>query len=256
MSHPNPDTAPSPRLSVVVPAFQEHDRIASTVAALRDALGALDGGVEIVVVDDGSSDGTADEARAAGAAQVIVLPVNRGKGAAVRTGMAAARGRTVAFTDADLSYAPSQLVDLLEHVESGYDVVVGSRAHADTTTVVRAGLVRQVGGRVINLCTRSVLQGKYRDTQCGLKAFTADAARLVCERGRVDGFSFDVELFVIVERNGLKLFEAPVTVANTSRSTVNVARDGVRLVRDVLRIRRWARAGVYDAAGGVGSGPS
>ena len=135
------------------------------------------GGLEVVVVDDGSTDGTARRGPLAGADQVIVLPVNRGKGAAVRAGMLAARGRTLAFTDADLSYSPDHLVDLLEQVESGWDVVVGSRRHDDTTTLVRARRVREIGGRAINLLTRLVLLGKYRDTQCGLKAFRSDVAR-------------------------------------------------------------------------------
>jgi len=245
---------PSPgqaRLSVVVPAYLEHDRIGASIDVIRDALGTLDGGVEIVVVDDGSTDGTADAARAAGADVVVVHHHNRGKGAAVRTGMRAASGRTVAFTDADLSYTPSQLCALLAEIESGWDVVVGSRAHPDTETIVRSSFVRAVGGRVINMLTRSVLRGRYRDTQCGIKAFRSDVAKLVFDRARIDGFAFDVEVFAIVERNGLSLTEAPVTVSHTSRSTVHAARDGWRLVRDLLRIRRWARAGVYDATAHV-----
>jgi len=235
------------RLSLVVPAYEEQDRIAATISTVRAALGDLDGGFELVVVDDGSSDATAARAREAGADQVLVHERNRGKGAAVRTGVLAARGRTIAFTDADLAYAPSQVLTLAEQVEAGADVVVGSRAHAGTQTMVRARPIRVVGGRVINLLTRSVLRGRHRDTQCGLKAFRADAARFVFERTRVDGFAFDVEIFVIVERNGLRLVEAPVTVTNTTRTTVHVVRDAWRLVRDLIRIRRWARAGLYDA---------
>lgn len=170
---------------------------------------------------------------------------NRGKGAAVRTGVLAATGDTVAFTDADLSYAPEQLGGLLEIVESGFDVVVGSRKHEMTRTLVQAGRLREIGGRVINWLTHAVLLGNYRDTQCGLKAFRADAARVIFERSKIDGFAFDVEVFVIAERNGLKLAEVPVTVVNTTRSTVRVARDALLLVRDLFRIRRWLRRGVY-----------
>jgi phosphomannomutase len=236
-----------------VPAYEEHDRIGWSVAAIREAFGALEGGVQIVVVDDGSDDGTATAARGAGADIVLVHDRNRGKGAAVRTGVRAATGRTIAFTDADLSYSPSQLRQLLEGVESGWDVVVGSRAHIGTRTIVRPPVVRTVGGRVINWLTRPVLRGRYRDTQCGIKAFRSDAAKLIFERSRVDGFAFDVELFVIAERNNLSLVEAPVTVSNTTRSTVRVPRDGWRLVRDLWRIRRSARAGVYDAPRAVAS---
>jgi dolichyl-phosphate beta-glucosyltransferase len=215
------------------------------VAAVRSALARVEGGVELIVVDDGSTDGTADQARAAGADRVITHATNRGKGAAVRTGVLAATGGTIAFTDADLSYAPEQLEGLLEIVESGFDVVVGSRKHDMTRTLVQAGRLRELGGRVINRLTRAVLLGNYRDTQCGLKAFRAEAGRFIFERSKIDGFAFDVEVFVIAERNGLTLAEVPVTVVNTTRSTVRVARDALRLVRDLFRIRRWLRKGAY-----------
>lgn len=243
-----PVPAGGPRLSVVVPAFREEDRIAATVAEIRAALGALHtaGDLEIVVVDDGSDDATADAAEAAGADVVLRCTPNRGKGAAVRAGVLAAGGRTVAFTDADLSYAPSQLLRLLEGVEAGWDVVVGSRQHVETRTVVRAGRLREVGGRIINLLTGLVLLGRYRDTQCGLKAMRSDVGRVIFERARIDGFAFDVEVFHLVERYRLTLLEVPVEVVNSSRSTVNVARDALRLVRDLFRIRRWGRIGQYE----------
>lgn len=235
------------RLSVVVPAFRE-ERIGHTVDRLREGLAKIDedGGLEIVVVDDGSHDGTAELAEQAGADQVLRQPVNRGKGAAVRVGMLVARGRTVAFTDADLSYEPEQLIELMEHVEDGWDVVVGSRRHTDTTTLVRARRLRELGGRAINLLTNLVLLGAHRDTQCGIKAFRSDVARLVFSHSHVDGFAFDVEVFHLVERYRLSLLEVPVRVTNSSRSTVKVLRDAYRLVRDLFRIKRWARLGVYD----------
>ena len=236
------------RLSVVVPAYRECDEIGATVTALRRSLEAVadNGGLEVIIVDDGSGDGTPEAARAAGADLVLEQPVNRGKGAAVRRGVLAAQGRTVAFTDADLSYSPDQLERLLIKVEEGWDVVVGSRRHDDTTTLVRAGRLREVGGRAINLLTQAVLLGHYRDTQCGLKAFRGDVARLLFGQSMVDGFAFDVELFHLAERYRLSLAEVPVSVANSSRSTVRVARDAWRLVRDLFRVRRWAKQGRYD----------
>jgi glycosyltransferase involved in cell wall biosynthesis len=235
------------RLSIVVPAYQEGEAIAGTVLALRHALDTVDayGGVEIVVVDDGSTDDTAEAARTAGADLVVVHPRNRGKGAAVRSGVLAAHGRTIAFTDADRSYSPDQIPGLVALVEEGWDVVVGSRRHTDTTTLVRAGRLREIGGRAINLLTRAVLLGEYRDTQCGLKAFRSDAARLIFARTRVDGFAFDVEVFHLVERYHLSLTEVPVTIANSSRSSVRVVRDALRLVRDLFRVRQWAAEGRY-----------
>ncbi|MCC5953270.1 MAG: glycosyltransferase family 2 protein [Acidimicrobiia bacterium] len=247
----SPTARPAPpgefRLSVVVPAYREPD-IGASVAVIRQALADVhdDGGVEVIVVDDGSHDGTAERASEAGADRVVRQPVNRGKGAAVRAGMLVARGRTVAFTDADLAYSPDHLLTLLAEVESGWDVVVGSRRHTDTTTLVRARRVRELGGRAINLLTRVVLLGHHRDTQCGLKAFRGDVARILFSHSHVDGFAFDVELFLLVERYGFSLHEVPVTVVNTGGSTVRVVRDAARLVRDLFRIRAWSALGVYD----------
>ena len=245
------DQSPAPgtaRLSVVIPAYREGDRVARTVARLRSTLAdvAASGGLEIVVVDDGSGDDTADHARAAGADQVLVQPENRGKGAAVRAGMLAAHGRTVAFTDADLSYPPEQLFRLLAEVESGWDVVVGSRKHVETKTLVRGRRLREVSGRAFNTLTVAVLLGQYRDTQCGLKAFRADAARLMFSHTRVDGFAFDVELLHLAERYRLSLTEVPVELANSETSSVRVGIDAMRMVRDLFRVRRWAARGVYD----------
>lgn len=242
------DRAPGDvRLSVVVPAFGEAERIGHTVQRLRRELALVgdDGGLEIVVVDDGSPDDTVGAARRAGADQAIRLPQNQGKGGAVRAGMLAARGRTIAFTDADLAYSPDQILHLLVEVEQGWDMVVGSRRHTGTTTLVRARRLREIGGRVINVLTTALLLGQYRDTQCGLKAFRSDSARLLFAQTRINGFAFDIELFHLAERYELSVLEVPVRVENSERSTVKVARDAFRLMRDLIRVRRWAKQGAY-----------
>jgi putative flippase GtrA len=241
------------RATVVLPALDEVARIGATIAAVRVALAgvAADGGVEIVVVDDGSSDGTADAALAAGADQVVVLPHNRGKGAAVRAGVAAARGRTIAFTDADLSYSPDQLAAVIGAVEDGWDVAVGNRRHPGTTTVRGAGALRDLGSRAINLVTMAVLLSRPHDTQCGLKAFRSDVAAALFGLARVDRFAFDIELLHLVERHELSLTEVPVRLVSADRSTVHVVRDGLRLLRDVWRIRHWSATGAYELPEGV-----
>ncbi|MGI9603918.1 MAG: glycosyltransferase [Acidimicrobiales bacterium] len=231
------------RLSVVVPAYREADRIESTVDTLRAGLGGI-GSVEIVVVDDGSDDDTAS--RAAGADQVVVLPDNQGKGAAVRAGMLEAQGRVCAFVDADLAYGPDVVDALARAVEEGWDIAVGNRRHVATHTLVRAGRLREVGGRLVNLATQALLLGQYRDTQCGVKAMRRDVARSLFARTTIDGFAFDIELFHLVERDRLTLVEVPVTVTNSSRSTVHIVRDTGRLFRDLWRIRVASRTGVYD----------
>ena len=247
---PRPRPAPpgDVRLSVVIPAFCEEEAIASTIDRVRSELAGIadEGGLEVIVVDDGSPDDTAGRAREAGADLVVRLEQNSGKGAAVRTGMLAARGRCVAFTDADLSYAPAQIVGLLTRIEDGWDVVVGSRKHTETRTLVENRRLREVGGRVINMFTSLVLLGQYRDTQCGLKAFRSDVAQLVFSRSVIDGFAFDVEVFHLVERYRLSLDELPVELVNSQRSTVRVIRDAIRLIRDLFRIRRRGRRGGYE----------
>ncbi len=245
---PRPPAPGDRRLTVVVPAYGEVDRIAATVTRLGDDLAdvAADGGLEVVVVDDGSDDGTADAALAAGADQVVVQPQNRGKGAAVRAGVLAARGRTVAMLDADLSYAPDQVRRVLAAVEDGWDVAIGDRGHPDSRTLVPARSVRALGSRFINRLTYAVLLGSYRDTQCGLKGFRSDVGRFVFAQARVDGFAFDIEVLHLVERYQLSLVEVPVEVANSGRSTVRAAREAFRLVVDLFRIRHWAAEGRYE----------
>jgi dolichyl-phosphate beta-glucosyltransferase len=232
----------------VIPAFDEAARIRGTVDAVRVALAdtAQDGGAEIVVVDDGSRDGTADAALEAGADQVVVLPENRGKGAAVRAGVAAARGRTIAFTDADLAYSPDQLLRVLGQVEGGWDVAIGSRRHPDATRVHGAGALRDLGSRAVNVLAMAVLLSHPHDTQCGLKAFRSDVGKAVFGMARVDRFAFDIEILHLVERHGFTVAEVPVELRMGERTTVRLVRDTARLLRDLWRIRSWSAAGAYD----------
>jgi dolichyl-phosphate beta-glucosyltransferase len=243
--HDRPDAPGEVRLTVVLPAYEEAARIGAAVVAVREALADVD--PEILVVDDGSTDGTAAEAAAAGA-RVVQLERNQGKGAAVRAGMLAATGRTVAFTDADLAYPPSLLRDLLAEVEDGWDVAVGSRWHRDSRALARPSLVRRVSSRLFNLLTATVLLGQYRDTQCGCKAFRSDVARLLFGHTRLDGFAFDVEVLHLVERYRLSLTEVPVQVTDGGSSTVRVASAALRMIRDLFRIRRWGSEGAYERA--------
>lgn len=228
----------TPRLSVVLPAYRAEAFVAESVRRLRRELPELEGSLEVVVVDDGSGDRTADEAWAGGADQVLTLPVNGGKGAAVRAGVLAARGAVVAFTDVDLAYAPPQLARLLERAEAGADVVVGSRLHVDTTTLVRARRIRELTGRLFGLLTAwLVLDGRVRDTQCGLKAFRREAGRALFAAVRTDGFAFDVEVLAIALRRHMRVEEVPVQVSNSDQSTVRVRRDALRMLLDLVRIR-------------------
>lgn len=243
MRRPVPDG--EVRVSVVVPAYREEARIADTVARIRSELDVYASDLEIVVVDDGSPDGTADAARRAGADLVVVQPQNLGKGAAVRAGVLAAHGRTIAFTDADLAYSPHQLASFVEAIEGGYDVAIGNRHHADTDTLAGTSAVRSFGSRVVNMATSLMLLGNYRDTQCGCKAFRADVGRIVMGAGTIDGFAFDIEVLHLVERYGLSMIELPVEVVNSDTSTVRALRDGVGVILDIVRIRRLSQKERY-----------
>ena len=232
---------------MIVPAYREAGRIGDTVGALRAALDGVDaaGGAEIVVVDDGSDDGTAAAARAAGADVVVELGSNCGKGAAVRAGMRAASGTVLAFTDADLAYAPGQLVGLLDEVERGADVVVGNRRHPESVAVTDPSGLRRAGSVVVGLLRTVLRLGRGRDTQCGLKAFSRKAADLVVDASVMDRFSFDIEALFLADRLGMRVTEVPVEVVNSDVSSVRVAHDGWKLVFDMARIRTRSLLGRY-----------
>lgn len=246
-----PAARPAPagplRLSVVVPAYREAERIAETVQTLHDHLGTLlaPEDFEIIVVDDGSGDGTATVAAATGLARGEVLEKNLGKGGAVRHGMRVATGRSRVFLDADLAYGPDEVIRLMSELEQGWDVVVGSRRDSRLVTQTSAGLLRDVGGRLVNLATHVLLLGRYRDTQAGIKGFRGDVADLIFAKTQLNGFSFDIEIFHLVERWRLTLKEIPMTVAETDSSTVNLVRDTMQLLADIGRIRRWSARGAY-----------
>jgi dolichyl-phosphate beta-glucosyltransferase len=246
---PRPAAPGDLRVTVVVPAYGEAERVGTTVARLREALAPLGDDVEVLVVDDGSPDATAEEAAAAGA-RVLRLEANRGKGAAVRAGVLAARGRSVVFTDADLAYPPEQVAAVVRELEDGWDVVVGSRRHPSSADAAGASALRVVSGRLFNLLTATVLLGQYRDTQCGLKGFRADVGRLLFSHTRLERFAFDVEVLHLVERYRLSLTEVPVVLVRAPGSTVRVGLDALRMVRDLFRVRRWAGLGAYDIGDG------
>ena len=197
-------------LSVVIPAYNERARLPRTLERIRGFLAGRPH--EIVVVDDGSADGTAEAARAAAGDALVLLrnEGNRGKGYSVRRGMLAARGARRLMTDADLSTPIEELARLEQALEDGHGVAIGSRALAGARIEVRQPLYRESLGRLFNVFVRALAVPGVRDTQCGFKLFTAAAAQAVFTAARLDGFSFDVEALFIARQLGYRVAEVPV----------------------------------------------
>jgi glycosyltransferase involved in cell wall biosynthesis len=203
-----------------------------------------DARAELIVVDDGSEDGTAEVAAAhlAGlpGAKIVRLALNSGKGAAVRAGVAHSRGQSIVFMDADLATDLNDLPALLEALETS-DVAIGSRG-LPGSTVDGATTARARMGRTFNRLARAVTGLNLRDTQCGFKAFRAPVAQLLFHLGIVDGFAFDVEILALARRMGYRVAEVPVHWQAIEDSRVDVMRDPARMVRDlVLTQARWRR---------------
>jgi len=246
-------TAPS--LSVVVPAYNEVRRLPATLASIRAYLLGLDREHEILVVDDGSSDETAQVAREAGEdVRVLRHDTNRGKGYAVRRGMLGATGARRLMTDADLSTPIGELATLEAEIDRGFDVAIGSRAVVGALIEVHQPVYREAMGRLFNRLVQALLLPGLCDTQCGFKLFTARAARAAFSASSLDGFSFDVEALYVARHQGLRIAEVPVTWRNDAATRVGLA-GGAAAFADLARIRLRARRGAYGAPGGASGEP-
>jgi dolichyl-phosphate beta-glucosyltransferase len=245
----------TPALSVVVPAFNEATRLPGTLARLREWLAGCALHYEIVVVDDGSTDGTAEAARAAaGEAFVLLRHVpNRGKGYAVRRGMLAATGARRLMTDADLSTPVEELPKLMAALDRGFEVAIGSRAITGARVEVHQPAYREAMGRLFNVLVQALLLPGLHDTQCGFKLFTARAAEAAFGACRLDGFSFDVETLYVARCRGMRIAEVPVVWRNDAATRVSLGAGGAAFA-DLLRIRLRALGGAYRLGGEPSSG--
>ena len=235
-----------PSLSIVLPCLDEAERLPGTLAAYLAHFPPDRAEVELVVVDDGSTDGTtaiADQIAAADPrVRVVRTPHNHGKGYAVRIGIQAAQGELVVFTDADGSYGPEQLervVAALDRAPVAIGARLGGRAGAGSP-------LRRLASRVFNRVMRLLLGLPFHDTQCGLKGFRRGAAEATFRRARVDGFAFDAEALWIARRLGIEVVEVPVRAEERQGSKVRLGGDALRMVADVWKVRRAAARGVYD----------
>ena len=224
-------------LSVVIPAFNEEKRLPRTLASILAFLRGRGETFEVVVVDDGSSDGTAEVARQAGPeVRVLQNPGNRGKGYSVRNGMLNASGAWRLMSDADLSTPIEELDRLKEALTRGGEVAIASRAVVGANLEKRQSSAREFSGRFFNLLVRILHLPGIKDTQCGFKLFSKAAAEAAFQDARLDGFAFDVEALVRARRAGFQILEVPVTWRNDEQSRVSLGR-GLAAFVDLFRLK-------------------
>ena len=236
---------PGVGLSVIIPAYNEGARLPAFLDSVLGWCREQAPDTEVIVVDDGSSDGTAKLATREGV-RVISHIKNAGKGAAVRTGMFAARGRKRLFADADGATSMAELPALTEATEGGADIAVASREGADKR--VEASALRRFLGRWFNRTVRMGAVKGIRDTQCGFKLFATPTALELFEVAQEDGFAFDVELLLLAQKRGLKIAEVFVNWTEMPGSKVSLFRDGWRMLKAVRRIKKRHKRGDYDSA--------
>jgi glycosyltransferase involved in cell wall biosynthesis len=238
-------------LSIVVPAYNEEQRIPPTLERLHRFLSTLPLRTEIVVVDDGSRDDTCGVVTRAMAKmpnlRLVRQTPNRGKGAAVRMGMLEARGQIRVMCDADGSMPPEQLPRLLAPIIACQaEISIGSRYAPGAKTDKKQPFYRVLWSRLANRVIQRSLVPGVRDTQCGFKAFTAEAARDLFRYGRIDGWAFDLEILALARRRGFAIAEIGVEWADDGRSRVNPLKDMWKVIREALTIRKNLRRGVYN----------
>jgi dolichyl-phosphate beta-glucosyltransferase len=239
--HRNPGSA-GPQLSLIFPCYNEEGRLPASLARVQEYLEARDLSYEILIVDDGSADGTLAfaEAEAARDGRIRVLSYgrNEGKGYAVRYGARNARGQWVLFSDADLSTPIEELDKFLPLLEQGYDVVIGSRALAGSQIQVHQPWWRERAGRLANFCIRRLSGMQFPDTQCGFKLFTRRAAADIFPQLTISGWMFDVEVLVIARKLGYRIVDVPVTWINSGDSRVRLSH-APGVAAELMRIRSY-----------------
>ncbi|MBW4038630.1 MAG: glycosyltransferase family 2 protein [Acidobacteria bacterium] len=241
-----------PRLSIVIPAYNESARIDATLARVLECVGNRHWDAEILVVDDGSTDTTVSAIQAwmARAPQVKLIrnPGNRGKGYSVRNGLLQASGDIVMFTDADLSAPIEEAERLFEAIDAGADVAIGSRWLDKQKQTVHQPIYRRFFGRCFNGVTRGLIGLPYKDTQCGFKAFRREAAQTIFRLQTIERWGFDPEILFIARKLKYTIVEVPVTWGHDERSRISYLKDGTKMLEEMAEIRANSLRGRYDKA--------
>jgi dolichyl-phosphate beta-glucosyltransferase len=237
-------------LSLVIPAYNEEQRLPQTLELVNEYLQQQSYSFEIIVVDDGSADGTSrlvkDLQKNLPRLGLIRLLKNRGKGFAVRTGILHSRGRIVIFTDADLSTPIQEVEKLWPFLEEGHDVVIGTRRNPESKIIVPQGWLRRFLGGIYVLLNRWLGIKRVEDVTCGFKGFRRESAQKIFQLTRLNGWSFDSEVLYIAQRKfGLPLKQVPIEWRNFSGSKVHIFRDIVASLRDLIKIKLYDLRGLY-----------
>ena len=238
-----------PRYSIVIPAYNESARLGATLDRVLEYVSAERWDAEIIVVNDGSRDRTPDLVREYAEKhsrlRLLENPGNRGKGYSVRNGILNAAGEILLFSDADLSAPIEEAPKLFAALRSGADVAIGSRWLQPELQTHRQSLLRQLYGRAFNLALRILLGLSFKDTQCGFKAFTRQAALKIFPQQKIERWGFDPELLYLARKSHLKVVEVGVAWAHDERTRINPIRDGLRMLGEVLKVRWNAMTGRY-----------
>jgi glycosyltransferase involved in cell wall biosynthesis len=241
--------------SIILPAYNEGARIAGTLDRILAYATQCGWNAEVIVVNDGSSDDTAEIVReCAGAHPVLRLlenPGNRGKGYSVRNGMLRARGDILLFSDADLSSPIEEADKLFAAIGKGADIAIGSRWLDRSLQIRRQPLHRRIFGRIFNLALRVILSLQFKDTQCGFKAFTRRSADAIFPLQKIERWGFDPELLYLAKKFGFAVREVPVAWSHREGTRLHPLRDGIRMFGELLRIRWYALKGDYSPAAAV-----
>jgi dolichyl-phosphate beta-glucosyltransferase len=241
--------------SIILPAYNESARIAATLDKILAHATQRGWSLEILVVNDGSSDTTADivceYARKHAVLRLLENPGNRGKGYSVRNGMLHAKGEILLFSDADLSSPIEEADSLFAAIGEGADIAIGSRWVDRRLQIRRQPLYRRLFGRIFNLALRIILGLQFKDTQCGFKAFTRRSAQTIFPLQKIERWGFDPELLFLAAKFGLVVREVPVAWSHREGTRIHPLRDGIRMFGELLRIRWYALKGNYAPANPV-----
>jgi dolichyl-phosphate beta-glucosyltransferase len=228
-------------ISVVIPAYNEAGRILPTIRRIDEYCRDRFEGLEIIVVDDGSRDGTRDvvkdEQEKTASLRCEGYGENRGKGYAIRHGVEASTGDIILVSDADLSTPIEEVEKLLVSYDEGYDIVIGSRALEESDIVVRQPWWREIMGKTFNKFVRFLFAVDFKDTQCGFKLFRGERGREIFRRATIDRFAYDVEVLFLARKAGVKIKEAPIRWVNSPASKVNPVTDSLQMLKDLIKLR-------------------